>query len=85
MESYKIEITSSAKKEVKRLDLQVIPRIIEKLKILTINPFPAGCKKLIARNGYRIRVGDYRIIYDVLEKEKVIKIYRIGHRKDIYD
>ena len=84
MENYKVDITNSAQKEIKNLDSQAIKRIVEKLKSLKENPFPSGCKKLIARNGYRIRVGDYRIIYDVIEAEKIVRVYKAGHRKDVY-
>lgn len=85
MANYKIEITNSAHKEIRRLDPQIIPRIIEKIEDLLIDQFPVGHKKLIARNGYRIRIGDYRVIYDVIENESLIKVYKVGHRKDIYD
>lgn len=84
MENYKVDITNSAQKEIKNLDSQIIKRIVEKLKSLEESPFPAGYKKLIARNGYRIRVGDYRIIYDVIELEKIVRVYKIRHRKDVY-
>lgn len=84
MANYKVDITNSARKEIKNLDSQVIKRIVEQLKSLEENPFPSGYKKLIAKDGYRIRVGDYRIIYDVLEAEKIIRVYKAGHRKDIY-
>ena len=49
MENYKVDITNSAQKEIKNLDSQAIKRIVEKLKSLKENPFPSGCKKLIAR------------------------------------
>jgi mRNA interferase RelE/StbE len=84
MENYKVDITNSARKEIKNLDSQITKRIVEKLKSLEENPFPFGYKKLIARNGYKIKVGDYRIIYDVLETEKIVRVYKAGHRKDIY-
>lgn len=84
MGNYKVDITNSARKEIKNLDSQIIKRIIEKLKSLEENPFPSGYKKLIARNGYRIRIGDYRIIYNILETEKIVRVYKVGHRKDVY-
>ena len=51
---------------------------------LAKNPRPPGCKKLIARDGWRIRVGKYRIIYEIDDKEKVITVLHIGLRRDIY-
>ncbi len=62
MASYKVEITNSTQKEIRKLDL------------LETTPFISGYKKLTARSGYRTRVGDYRIIYDVIEKEKLIVV-----------
>ena len=84
MANYKVDITNSARKEIKNLDSQITKRIVEKLKSLEENPFPSGCKKLVAQNGYRIRVGDYRIIYDVIEAEKIVRVYKAVHRKDAY-
>jgi len=52
---------------------------------LADNPRPQGCKKLKGRDGYRIRVGNYRIIYDIFDIELVVDFIALGHRKDIYD
>lgn len=85
MVSYKVDITNSARKEIKKLDFQIVPKITEKIEALANNPLPSGCKRLIARNGYRIRVGDYRIIYDIDIQNQLVKIYKVGHRKDVYN
>ncbi|MBI3309412.1 MAG: type II toxin-antitoxin system RelE/ParE family toxin [Candidatus Melainabacteria bacterium] len=84
MANYKVEITSSARKEIKNLDKEAVKRIIEKLESLSNDPYPDGCKKLRSDLGYRIRVGDYRIIYDIDHPNLVIKISRVRHRKDAY-
>ena len=52
---------------------------------LTENPRPQGFRKIKGRDGYRIRVGDYRIIYDILDLELVVDIIDLGHRKNIYE
>lgn len=52
---------------------------------LTLNPRPQGHKKLKGREGYRIRVGDYRIIYNIFDAQLLIEVIDLGHRKDIYD
>jgi len=51
---------------------------------LATNPRPPGCKKLKGRNGYRIRLADYRIIYEILDKALIIDVINLGHRKEIY-
>ncbi|WP_017293334.1 type II toxin-antitoxin system RelE family toxin [Geminocystis herdmanii] len=64
MDYYQIKWTNSAKKELKKLDKNIIPRLINAVEELAKNPYPQGVKKLVnSENNYRIRVGDYRIIY----------------------
>ena len=84
MANYKVEVTNSARKEIKKLDKQVTSKIISKLEELENNPFPIGHKKLKNQPGYRVRVQDYRIIYDVSTTIKIVKVYKVGHRKDVY-
>jgi mRNA interferase RelE/StbE len=83
--NYKIEISSTAEKSLKKIAKKDLAKIIEAIQILSINPFPEGCRKLAGEEGtYRIRQGDYRIIYEVEGKKLLILILKIGHRKDIY-
>lgn len=85
MALYNIEWRQSAQKELKKLDKQVILRILETIEGLAENPYPSDSKKLHgAVHKYRIRVGDYRIIYCVLSEIVTIEIVRIGHRKEVY-
>ena len=75
----------SAVKELRRIDRKVVPRIVKAVESLSSNPFPVGVRKLYSsEHSYRIRVGDYRVIYTVFESHLVIEIIRIRHRKDIY-
>jgi mRNA interferase RelE/StbE len=83
MESYKIEFTKSAEKDLGRIDKQFIAKILEKIDDLALNPLEIS-KKLQARSGYRLRVGDYRVIYDLEEDSKLISIFKISHRQDAY-
>jgi mRNA interferase RelE/StbE len=83
---YTIVFVNSAKKEFDKLpkDLQV--RITLAINGLVADARPNGCKKLKGgKNDYRIRVGDYRIIYKIIDNLLIIEIIAIGHRKDIYD
>jgi len=83
---YKIEWKRSAAKELKQLPKETIAKILQAVESLAEEPFPAGVKKLIgSTHTYRIREGDYRVIYDVFSKTLVIEIIRVGHRKDVYD
>lgn len=84
MGKYRLELTSTAQKNLKKIDRQILTRVLSKIKSLEEDPFPNGVKKLVSNDGYRIRVGDYRIVYDVFEDLILIKILKVGHRKDIY-
>lgn len=85
MANYNLEISSSAEKALKKIPKKDLIKIIETIQILAINPFPEGCRKLSGEEGtYRIRQGNYRIIYEVEGKNLLILILKIGHRKDIY-
>lgn len=85
MASYKIEWKHSAEKELKIIDRQYIPRIIKAVEALSDNPFPLQHRKLEGGEAsYRIRAGDYRVIYQVDTESKHVVIYHVRHRKDAY-
>jgi mRNA interferase RelE/StbE len=85
MASYKIEWKQSAKKELKKLDKQIILRILQAIEDLANNPYSSGSKKLIGSDSiYRIRVGDYRIVYNIKSSVLTIEIIKVGHRREIY-
>lgn len=85
MASYRIEWKQSAKKELRKLAKTVIPKVLEVVAALVENPHPVGSRKLRgSEHTYRIRVGDYRIVYSVFSNVLVIEIIRVGHRKNIY-
>jgi mRNA interferase RelE/StbE len=86
MSSYTVVLTKSAEKELHKLPSRVINRLISLLKSLEINPRPAGCKKLKGhKNLWRVRSGDYRIIYAIEDIILLVDVREIGNRKDIYD
>jgi mRNA interferase RelE/StbE len=82
--SWNIDIARDAQKELSRLPTQVQARIAKAVLELEKNPFPHGSKKLKNRDGYRIRVGDYRVVYFADAKTKNIVIGVIGHRREVY-
>ena len=85
MAYYKISSVKTAEKDLRKIDKSLLPRIAMEMKKLEANPFPIGVKKLIGSNcTYRIRVGEYRIVYSVFEEIQEIEIQRIAHRKDVY-
>jgi len=83
---YRITFSKDALKEYGKLS-QSRRRLIErKIDGLAMNPRPSGCKKLAGNDGlYRIRSGDYRVLYRVTDKTLVILVVKIGHRRDIYN
>lgn len=85
MAKYSLEIKNSAQKELDSLDDSVFKRIDRKVLMLADNPRPAGCKKLRGyKNQWRIRVGDWRVVYLVDDEAKLITITRVAHRREVY-
>lgn len=81
---YEIFLLPSAQKDLNFFKGKTFIQIRDKILSLSKNPRPTGCLKLTAENGYRLRSGNYRIIYRIDDKEKEVFIYRIKHRKDAY-
>jgi mRNA interferase RelE/StbE len=85
MASYKIEWKNSAYKELQKLPRTMVARVVAAVSELSDDPFPHGVKKLVGSEfSYRIRVGDYRVVYEVFESRLIIEIVRVRHRKDVY-
>jgi len=82
--NWQIEIARDACKELARIPTQFQTRIASAILALEQNPFPHGYKKLKNRDGFRIRVGDYRVLYFADTKLKKIVIGVIGHRREVY-
>ena len=83
--SYQVELSKQAEKQFKALPQQIQRRLQLRIDALTENPRPSRIKKLEgAQSQYRIRVGDYRIVYDIQEAILLILIVRIGHRSEVY-
>ncbi len=84
MVEYKILIKPSAVKELERIPKKVAGLIIKKIRALSQNPRPIGCQKLSGQERYRIRQGDYRVVYGIDDKNALIEIVKIAHRKEVY-
>ena len=81
---YRIEIRRQAIKELARIERKDGEKIAAAIDELAYNPRPAGCKKLRNREGWRIRVGEYRVLYGIEEERLVVLVVRIGHRREVY-
>lgn len=85
METYEIEITSSAAQAIIKLPRREQPRVARRIDSLADEPRPHNVEKLSGiRNAYRIRVGDYRIVYTVDDTIRVVSVKRVGHRREVY-
>jgi len=85
MGSYSVRLKRSAEKDLRRIDKSRVPNIVAALQSLEINPRPDGCRKLVGSiNSYRIRVGDYRVVYLIEDVICVVEVERVRHRKDVY-
>ena len=82
---YTVRLDKAAQKSLNRLPQRFNDRLVLAMRALADNPRPHGCKKLSGTaNDYRIRVGDYRIIYTIFDDVLVVLVINIGHRKDVY-
>lgn len=81
---YTIEILKSAQKELARIDKQDQTRIIDVIKLLESEPRPHGCRKLSGRLAWRIRIGCYRVIYEIHDNKLRVLVVTIRHRRDAY-
>ena len=82
---YEVYLEKAAERDLNRLDPHLFARMISQIRRLKFNPRPHGCKKLSASaNDWRLRVGDYRILYEIQDNSRVVRIIRIRHRRDVY-
>jgi mRNA interferase RelE/StbE len=83
--SYEVEFSRGAKKQFRKLPIDVQQRIQTKINELAIEPCPNGVKKLQGDdNSYRVRVGDYRVLYELDDDFLIVTVIKVGHRSDIY-
>lgn len=83
--SYSLNFSRQAFKELAKIQEPYYSNIKNAILQLIENPRPQGYKKLKGRTGYRIRVGNYRVVYDIFDAELVIDVITLGHRKDVYE
>ena len=81
---YRLEVSHTAHRQIRKLPAQTQERVNQAIARLAEDPRPPGVKKLVAREGYRVRVGDYRILYHVDDRAKLVVVYRVMPREDVY-
>jgi len=86
MDSYQVEFTKRAEKDLRRIDSRYLSRLVAAAESLGTEPRPPGAKKLVgSEQTFRIRVGDYRIIYEIEDDKLVVLVIRVRHRQAAYD
>jgi len=81
---YQVRIIPSAEQEMNKLPALIHRRISRRILSLEDNPRPTGTKKLSGREEYRLRVGDYRVLYTVDDKGHIVTVFAVGHRREVY-
>jgi len=82
---YRIAVLPRAEKEIAALDRAVLVRVDARINALAVNPRPPDCRKMAgAADLWRIRVGDWRVIYGIRDRELVVLVVKVGHRGDVY-
>jgi mRNA interferase RelE/StbE len=84
MGKYKVFIRTSATRELATIPKKSLQKIAGRIQSLEENPRPVGCEKLSAQERFRLRQGNYRIVYSIQDKDQSIYVVKIGHRKEVY-
>ena len=82
---YEVQLVATARRELLKLPARARTRVGDAIRALGADPRPSGCKKLSGNADYfRIRVGDYRILYEIRDRDILVLVIKIGHRRDVY-
>ncbi|MEP6485018.1 MAG: type II toxin-antitoxin system RelE/ParE family toxin [Rudaea sp.] len=84
MAKFEVRFKRSAAKELLKLPHLDNRRIMSRIQSLAENPRPPGCERLAGRESYRVRQGDFRIIYTIDDERVIVEVIRVGHRSDVY-
>ncbi|HEY8748599.1 MAG TPA: type II toxin-antitoxin system RelE/ParE family toxin [Tepidisphaeraceae bacterium] len=84
-DDYQVLLERLAERGLRRLSAAIHERVIEAIRSLAKDPRPSGCRKLAGtKNDWRIRVGDYRVVYEIADAVRVVRVHRVRHRRDVY-
>jgi mRNA interferase RelE/StbE len=81
---YRLTIRRGAQRALGQLPTSAYERVRDAIRALADDPHPPGCLRLSGRDGWRIRVGDYRVIYEIDSDEREVTVLHVGHRRDVY-
>jgi mRNA interferase RelE/StbE len=82
---YRVLLERGAERDLARLSSEIHDRVIAAIQALANNPRPPGCRKLAgSKNDWRVRVGDYRVVYEIADEIRVVRIHRVRHRREVY-
>ena len=82
---YRVLLERGAEKDLSRLSADIHGRVIVAIQALASNPRPPGCRKLTgSKNDWRIRVGDYRVVYEIADEIRIVRVNRVRHRREVY-
>ena len=84
MGRYSIELVRSIRKDLRRIARKEVPKILKAIQSLADNPRPASSKKLTNEELYRIRIGNYRLLYEINDERLIVLVVKVGHRKNVY-
>ena len=84
MESYRIVVKKSVSKDLKKIPKKDVRRILEAIESLAQDPRPPQSKKLSGQERYRLRQGNYRILYSIEDEKLVVQVVKVGNRRDVY-
>ena len=85
MAVYKILFRASVEKDFQGIPRKEVEKILHRIEALAENPRPPGCEKLTGQERYRIRQGNYRVLYSIQDRELTVWVVKVGHRKEIYN
>ena len=82
---YRVLLERGAERDLARLSSEIHDRVIAAIQVLANNPRPPGCRKLVgSKNDWRIRVGDYRVIHEIADEVRIVRVNRARHRREVY-
>jgi len=84
MERYELRVKPSVAKDLRNVPREDVQRIVARMESLRDDPRPPGSEKLTSRDHYRVRQGDYRILYTIGDAELPVEVLKVGHRRDVY-
>jgi mRNA interferase RelE/StbE len=84
MASYELTFKKSVAKDLRDLPKQDVKKILQRMRSLSADPRPAGCEKLSGQERYRVRLGMYRIVYEIDDRVLIVLVVKVGHRRDVY-